>query len=254
MMESVHASVKKWFFIRFDEGGPHLRLRFEHKDPGQHWVLLQELTRALEEEINQRLISDVQIKTYERELERYGYGYIDKIEEHFHQDSNFILSIMGQDDKFKYCHCLNLVRHLHQYILIDDEALLSHFIRTFDNFATEQDLATDGIKKINEFYKDHMNTELQRLYEYPELYNRFYHSFSHALANYPGDKLSLFSDLFHMHVNRLFAEHQRVHEMAVYSFLTKEWQKGKILRKHASGFRDQHLKCTVANDPYTTGQ
>ncbi|XHR94290.1 lantibiotic dehydratase C-terminal domain-containing protein [Mucilaginibacter sp. UC70_90] len=42
---------------------------------------------------------------------------------------------------------------------------------------------------------------------------------------------ALFADLFHMHVNRVFAQGQRLHEAALYYFIWKEQLRERSLAK-----------------------
>ncbi|MNL78544.1 hypothetical protein D3C87_2049620 [compost metagenome] len=41
----------------------------------------------------------------------------------------------------------------------------------------------------------------------------------------PDGKMQLFTDLFHMHINRRFPANQRMHEMIIYTFLYKLLQR-----------------------------
>ncbi len=95
LLEATQELYDRWFFIRYNEGGHHLRLRF-HGDS-------RALTTKLQPKIYERfaplmiegLCWKVQLDTYERELERYGGSAgIELAEEFFWRDSQAILGLV----------------------------------------------------------------------------------------------------------------------------------------------------------------
>lgn len=68
----VRGSVTKWFFVRYADPEPHLRLRF-HGDPCRlQTTVLPALTALTASAMDSGLLWRVQFDTYEREHERYG--------------------------------------------------------------------------------------------------------------------------------------------------------------------------------------
>ncbi|HET9228552.1 MAG TPA: lantibiotic dehydratase [Thermoanaerobaculia bacterium] len=97
LVRGVQASgaVDSWFFIRYADPQPHLRVRF-HGAPAR---LLSEVLPAFEAEAAPLLADGrlwrFQLDTYDREVERYGGpAGIDLAERLFHADSEAVLSIV----------------------------------------------------------------------------------------------------------------------------------------------------------------
>ena len=72
LLEATRSLYDRWFFIRYDEGGEHLRLRF-HGDPRVLVTqLLPRIHACFGPLLAQGLCWKLQLDTYEPELERYG--------------------------------------------------------------------------------------------------------------------------------------------------------------------------------------
>ncbi len=92
--------VTKWFFVRYSDQRFHLRVRFR----GEPQELLQTLIPAMHDWsvslIEEKLLYDLQIGTYEREVERYGgESMIEVAEEFFCADTEtatYLLSMAAQ--------------------------------------------------------------------------------------------------------------------------------------------------------------
>ncbi len=85
--------VDRWFFIRYEDPNPHLRVRF-HGDPAYlTGELLAFATVALDRRIDDGVVRRFEIATYDRELERYGgWAGIDLAEQLFEADSDAALA------------------------------------------------------------------------------------------------------------------------------------------------------------------
>lgn len=88
-------AARRWFFIRYNDPGWHLRIRFQG-DPR----LLREVVQPRLEAMAERLIDGgaawkLQFDTYEREIERYGGAEtIELAEEIFHRDSEAVVGLL----------------------------------------------------------------------------------------------------------------------------------------------------------------
>ena len=88
----VRAHGGPWFFIRYNDPEPHLRVRLHGVDWG---AAMPALERALAPLIASGVARKLQLDTYERELERYGGDAgIGLAEELFWRDSECVLSIV----------------------------------------------------------------------------------------------------------------------------------------------------------------
>lgn len=89
-------AVDRWFFIRYTDPRPHLRLRL-HGDPARlNAEVLPALASTLRASPLAELVWRVQLDTYEREVERYGGpDAIETVEEAFQADSEAVLELLG---------------------------------------------------------------------------------------------------------------------------------------------------------------
>lgn len=221
--------VKSWFFIRYNENGNHIRFRIQLNNPRDGQLLIAKLMDDLELFLNSGLVSDVQIKTYKRELERYGTNMIEDVERHFALDSAFVISLLETqtDDFNKYKLCSLLVAKIIGSNIIDKLAINTVVRLMSDNFNEEHRLDAADFKQLNIHYQEFRKTEWTALTaEQEQGFSIFSDSFIRILTQCaPENRLKLLTDLIHMHVNRLFNKDQRTHEMVMYYFLLKDIQR-----------------------------
>lgn len=221
--------VKSWFFIRYNENGNHIRFRVQLNNPKDGQLLISKLMDDLELFLNSGLISDVQIKTYKRELERYGSNMIEEVEQHFAIDSEFVLSLLETqtDDFNKYRWCSILFSRIIESNILDKLTINKIVKLMSDNFNEEHRLDAADFKQLNIHYQEFRKTEWTILTaEQEQKFSLFSVSFIKTLEQCAQENaLKLLTDLMHMHVNRLFSKDQRTHEMVMYYFLLKDIQR-----------------------------
>jgi thiopeptide-type bacteriocin biosynthesis protein len=225
-LKSHRKLIKVWFFIRYNENGNHIRLRINLNDQRNGYLLITALSTTLDTEINSGIIADLQLKTYVRETERYGGDLISDIEKHFCCDSAFVLQVLQQrfnpNTKYQLCH------ELINFIKKADVLTATHFTETVEmvsaSFNKEHELKPDDFSKINQEYKTFDNEPLPKLsFIQQKSFDLFKNSFVSILQNSdPALRPNLFTDMLHMHVNRLFNQQQRSHEMLIYYYYCKE--------------------------------
>jgi thiopeptide-type bacteriocin biosynthesis protein len=64
--------LKRWFFIRYDDQGHHLRFRFQGAPTWLREQVLPRLETALRPWVDSKIVSRIHVDTYRREVERYG--------------------------------------------------------------------------------------------------------------------------------------------------------------------------------------
>ncbi|MCZ4245233.1 lantibiotic dehydratase [Pedobacter punctiformis] len=227
-------NIRQWFFVRYHENGDHLRFRVLLNNIDDGYKLTAALSNDLEQDLLAGLVSDVQIKTYKRETARYGNDLIEKAEEHFYRDSQFVLSIIeSQFSNFnKYSLCAALAHQIQKAELFDIAFL--EVIKIMSNsFNEEHHLEPADFKKLNNQYQLYRKENVPDLNEVQiSNFKLFVASFIDILQVCPAERrIRLFSDLMHMHVNRLFIKDQRSHEMVMYYFLLKELQRKNATAK-----------------------
>jgi thiopeptide-type bacteriocin biosynthesis protein len=89
-------AADRWFFVRYADPGPHLRVRL-HGDPARLWgEVFPELVRAAQPFVDTDRIATVFVDTYDREIDRYGgVEGIDLAEQIFWADSEAAAGIVA---------------------------------------------------------------------------------------------------------------------------------------------------------------
>lgn len=88
----------KWFFIRYSDNGPHIRLRIKFEDENTMNRYIGRVFRWISEIYQRGYISNAAIDTYQRESNRYGgEQVIDVIEDCFWADSVFVSEILKEN-------------------------------------------------------------------------------------------------------------------------------------------------------------
>ncbi|WP_133248508.1 lantibiotic dehydratase [Pedobacter yonginense] len=228
-LETHEQDIKSWFFIRYNENGNHLRLRLLLHDVGQGQALTTALSNYLDDDLKVGLVSDFQIRTYKRETQRYGNDLIAQVETHFGADSNYVISLLqAQPDAFtKYKLCSDVADKINQAEIFDTKDFAKMIKLFSDSYNNEHNLDATDFKKLNtqyQLYRKGASMELSP--DQASHFELFSQSFVAVLKQAePNKRMSLFSDLMHMHVNRLFNKDQRTHEMVMYYYLLKDVQR-----------------------------
>ncbi len=218
--------IHLWFFIRYNENGNHLRLRIKLSDTKAGYQLTSNLTELLKDDLHCGIVSDLRIAVYRRELARYGSGMIEQVERHFCSDSRFVMALLSNNPGTftKYKLCINLYSELIRQEILPLNNLFNLAQETSLAYNKEHQVKPEDFKKVNSAYKQYLQSELPSLNaEQMEAKREFECSFIQTVMACPiADRENLIVDLIHMHINRMFADHQRSHEMICYYFLHKD--------------------------------
>ena len=218
--------IRNWFFIRYSDPSYHIRLRLQLKDPADASMILTGLSNLLRRYIVIGIVRDLQLSTYRQETERYGAGRMHLAERCFMVDSDFVMEVISKSASINELYFISVLMMEaiwegarftteHQLLFAEDMA---------DRFASEMTVTTDGFKKLNQGFKNFdLSTVLPTLNKVQlKKMLRTERSFLDVLQTCaPAEVHKLLSDLFHMHVNRLFSNDQRIHEFIIYYYLTK---------------------------------
>jgi len=212
--------LRKWFFIRYTESGPHIRLRLQLKDITTGYQLNNDLLKQLQPLCTNGLIADVQLKTYRPEAVRYGARRMQLVEAFFQKDSAYILRLIstGATSDLLYQLCLLLMNKLYTMAIPDHHHRVTAVRAMAEQFANERGFTTAHYKMINQSFeklkKDLPSLKISVGYE---------QAFCKIIAacDHEQEKLSMLADLIHMHINRVFNSDQRVHEAILYQYLLK---------------------------------
>lgn len=230
--------IKKWFFIRYNDPKPHIRLRFQLSDVSNYNEISAMQNFAFIPYINSGEIANIAIDSYVRELERYGENTMGFAEELFCKSSELTLKFLDFDDEER------LIVSMYYF-----ENLLSELKLSAAQKMDWIHQSSNAFKK--EFNADkRLNSQLNKKFiEFESKYNAFFESAEFEeirnliiasilesksalkkLREYDSNFLvSFFCDIFHMHINRTFISSQRLFEMVLYDYL---FRKIKALSKN----------------------
>jgi thiopeptide-type bacteriocin biosynthesis protein len=228
--------IKKWFFIRYQDPAPHLRLRFLGTKKDFWTIVLGELHAQLDPLLESGMVQGVQTDTYQRELERYPAQLYEKIESAFHSDSQAVfkgLSELPQDPQLRW-----------QAAVLGTEMLLSDFgldinarglliEKMHQQFAAELDPEGTRRRSMDQNYRDqkHLIARILGPDKAPELFklSACFKRRSISVARLTQDHVltdcalqnALCTDLIHLFLNRWFFTQPRQQEFAIYHYLKK---------------------------------
>lgn len=93
-------AARGWFFLRFSDPRPHLRLRLRGDSRRLAGEVIPRLGEALDDAHSSGQVWKVQIDTYDREIERYGGAEaIELAEEVFRADSEAVVDLLDRLDE-----------------------------------------------------------------------------------------------------------------------------------------------------------
>ncbi|WP_312994175.1 thiopeptide-type bacteriocin biosynthesis protein [Chryseobacterium flavum] len=230
--------ISNWFFIRYNDPKPHLRVRFKLHNTKYYNEVLCYANTVFQEYVNSGEISTIVIDIYNREIERYGQDTMESAETLFNMNSDFTLSFLHYDDEEKIIVSLFYIDELFSRLNLSahekltwtkefndafkkefnaDKKLNSQLDKKYrvfkskfidfvqaKDFSEERDFITSNIKSSN--------TALQYIVHSSK--NRFLEI---SLKNF-------FQSIFHMNINRLFVSNQRLFEMIIYDYLLRYYK------------------------------
>ncbi|MCJ7935738.1 MAG: thiopeptide-type bacteriocin biosynthesis protein [Chryseobacterium sp.] len=230
--------ISRWFFIRYNDPKPHLRLRLKLCDTRCYGDILDKINDTLQEYINSGEVSKIVIDTYHREIERYGINTIEDAEILFHRNSEFTLKCLHYNDEEKLIVSLFQIDELLNKLNLSALEKLD-WIKDFNTvfkqeFNADKKLNSQLDKKYREFkpkYIDFIQSE-EFLEERNVVISGIEESsivLQNIIAYHENQSLevslqSFFQSLFHMNINRLFVSDQRLFEMIIYDYLLRYYK------------------------------
>jgi thiopeptide-type bacteriocin biosynthesis protein len=244
LAHAVSKEIDRFFFVRYHDPEPHLRLRFRG-DPVTLWQDVRPLLeRMLEPHRSAGRLWRVAYDTYVREVERYGGpGGIELAEKSFAEDSRAVISLLGTLDEIPGATDLRWKLALISVEqVIEDLGLADGGRLQFLDPAREhllRDFHDDGRLAVE--LGKRFRTHRVDLEEFLAGKDARLEAFMPALRlrsaslRVLGDRLrelsragelqtdiaSIGASIIHMHVNRMHRASQRVHELAIYDFLAR---------------------------------
>lgn len=230
--------ISKWFFIRYNDPKPHLRVRFRVNDAENYSAILLKINQVLYDFTESGEISAVHIDTYKQEIERYGQNTIEEAESLFHKNSEFTLQCLHYEDEEKILVSLFYIDEILNKLGFSVQEKLA-WIKDFNDafkaeFKADKKLNSILDKKYRIFkpkYLEFLQSEdftgirnsIVSIIEEssPELQKILLHHENQSLEI---SVQNFFQSIFHMNINRLFVSDQRVFEMVIYDYLMRYYK------------------------------
>jgi thiopeptide-type bacteriocin biosynthesis protein len=224
--------ITQWFFIRYEDHAPHIRLRLQINPESISYVLLA-FKMKLDDRIQQQVIREFQIDIYNRELERYALGGIENTELFFSSSSKLVIAFLDSktdQPTNTYAFALVSVQAIISFFITDPEEQINFTMESFEQF-------------LPEFIDKPINIELDKKYRElkssiteasnasgPGLLSGskkagtdFLKSLQNIQNEIKGDKgqAEYLRSIIHMHFNRIFTDESRKQEMICYYLIYK---------------------------------
>ncbi|WP_413671139.1 thiopeptide-type bacteriocin biosynthesis protein [Mucilaginibacter sp. Mucisp86] len=238
-----HGKIRRWFFVRYEDHAPHLRVRML-VDPMDINEILGAFKAKLEDRVRQHVIREYQVDVYSRELERYHYAGIEKTEIFFWASSELVLQAISSisDPSALALFALRSTLEILRNFILEEEDLVVFCYQSYTLFLTEF--------KVTKLYVelDRKYRKLQKAIEgvldesngkYPGAQwissRQFLRTVRDLVQNTAGDateRNQFLSSIVHMHINRIFTDEARKQEMVTYYLLYKFLLAKKGKAKH----------------------
>ncbi|MBX0335335.1 lantibiotic dehydratase [Pontibacter sp. HSC-14F20] len=269
----IDGVIEKWFFIRYDEHGHHLRVRFFNGSNEKFWSTVIDRIKFLLQPFQENgLIHKVQIDTYQRELERYGNHTMELSESLFFFDSIAVTEFLelidgdsGEEYRWLFA-LLNVDRLLDDFglSLYEKFQLMSQLREYFYQEANKGSQSKRLWISLNDGYRakaadirellDHNRHKQEDVREAIDCFKRrsernrlvtkdIVDILKQAHSQEEVSLSSLISSHVHMTLNRTFIARQRIHETVIYHYLAKYYD-SKIARE-ASASRKKNEEVTA---------
>lgn len=224
--------ISQWFFIRYDDHAPHIRIRLK-VHPASTAEILLAFKGKLEDRIRQHVIREFQIDVYSRELERYAAGGIENTEHFFCAGSELFL-------RFLRTAKTNTLISTPAFALYSTFIIVNAFLK---NIEEQISFLLESYQLfLPEFTGSSIKVELDKKYRElsagltaafgaadPSLLSgspkagRNFISSLEVIRQYTGHTAppDYLRSMIHMHLNRIFTDDSRKQEMISYYLLYK---------------------------------
>lgn len=234
--------IDKWFFIRYKDPEPHIRIRFLLKDELLFGKVLNIIYKRIKKDVGY-LIWKVQLDTYKRELERYNKDLIEENETLFYYNSCCIALLLKEmsknnfDEKYRWFTALKLIDCILDSFEQNIDSKLRILERMSISFKKEFNFSSKNISQFKSKYRNNRNLISQildnsfnevgfdKIYSIINFNSKRYKIITNRIMNKILIKKNsvnldvLIGDHIHMMMNRLFYSDNRIYELIIYDFM-----------------------------------
>ena len=240
--------IDQWFFIRYTDPKPHLRIRFHCSHINKLGIIIDNIHKAISYYVETDLIWKVQADSYNREIERYGVNTIEEAEHFFYIDSDVCIKALAliEDDTLLF---MFAVRSIHTVFEVFDFTIEDKLLFVKENLEAFKTEFNSNKSLSKQLYKKH-NGLKKELIEFMEIQNHIEYQPLVDVLNTKKKQLEVLkkmmlkkellqnmnlndvlSSYLHMTVNRIFRDKQRLHELVSYDFLYRYYSSIKAKNK-----------------------
>jgi len=237
-----HGKISQWFFIRYEDHAPHIRLRFKIS-PADIDQVLATLRVILEENVHQHLIREYQLDVYSRELERYQAIGMEETEAFFWFSSSFVLqyikTVKAGSAIPTYLVAAITTKIITEGFYASPERQLEFWHQAFEGYLSEFEGRRIKVE-LDQKYRDTSHTLDQYLKAELPFQEKTLQLWANRLKVKSSDlgyrlvdeerKKDYLISLIHVHLNRLFTDQSRQQEMIIY-FLLSKWMRSHLARQ-----------------------
>ncbi len=244
-------SIDKWFFIRYSDPKPHIRVRFHYTNPTSVAEIINTLYEPIKEYIEEDLVWKVQIDTYQREIERYGVKTIEQSEALFFYDSRMIIDFLDmvegdEGEELRWLFGIRAIDTLLSDFGYDDDRKLTLLEGLKMGFGAEFGMNKFLKKQLDKKFRDEKD-KINEFLVFERKDNSDYAPILDILDQKSDDSKtavksilsianayeidSLMGSYIHMLMNRLFRSKNRLHEMVLYDLLYRTYKVAWGIRK-----------------------
>jgi len=222
---------QKCFFIRYYEHGHHIRLRILLHTAAAFQQAYFLVKAVLDPFILHQQISNIQLDTYEREIERYGSGQIALAESLFDIDSRFCAHIFTIFENNDYTEqgWLIIFWVMKDYLSrkSTDPSVQLKFAETQLAFFLKEMDSKEIKIQIDQLFRKYGAILPGLAQDYEALLTNRRTEIDALLKQQKVDWNDMFlAGLIHMLINRYFVNQQRLHECLLYGMMVKQLKSG----------------------------
>lgn len=234
--------ISKWFFIRYADPDFHLRFRILVEDKKDIGYVITLVSSQLRSGYNNSHIRKIELSTYVRELERYGFKTMNTAESIFWIDSECLLSLIKllnrNEESIRWESALILIDSMLDDAKFSLEEKLNCLNSISISFKAEFGFNMHNSKQLNHIYRS-KRTAIESILKKKD--NTELHCSIRQVVNKRSNNLYLFFDdiqesgkkislnnylhsFIHMSMNRLFRSKNRTYELLIYDFLSRYYK------------------------------
>lgn len=180
---------------------------------------------TLESELHDGKVYNIQVATYQREIERYGEDTMEECESFFFADSENIVGYIKNNlhtSEIGYIlDSINWISNILSEIQFHNSKIIEFVSRMVNSYSAEMDLSIQQKVFMDSIYR-RQKANIIKIIRKCDNAKPNCCDISWLISS--DKKASIVASLIHMHLNRLFVNNQRIYELVIYYLLKKGYE------------------------------